>query len=102
MARGATRRTPYTWLNEIATAAGVEIPDRVAFHIFRHTYGAWMRRDARLDTSGLVGTGAWRSRNAAAVYEHVETTEEARKADLLPTLADLGEIRERRPKEAKK
>ncbi len=92
----------YTWLDEIATAAGVEIPERVAFHIFRHTYGAWMRRHAGLDTSGLVGTGAWRSRNSAAVYEHVETTEEARKADLLPTLADLGEIREKRPERAKK
>jgi integrase len=92
----------YTWLDEITTAAGIEIPERVAFHIFRHTYGAWMRRHAGLDTSGLVGTGAWRSRNSAAVYEHVETTEEARKADLLPTLDDLGAVREKRPKRAKK
>ncbi len=78
----------YRWLDEIAMAAGVHIPDRVAFHIFRHTYGAWMRRYGGLDTSGLVGTGAWKSRQAAAVYEHVETTEEAQKADRLPG-ADL-------------
>jgi integrase len=90
----------YTWLDEIATAAGVHIPDRVAFHIFRHTYGAWMRRYGGLDTSGLVATGAWRSRQAAAIYEHVDTTEEAQKADLLPG-ADLGANREKRRRKAK-
>lgn len=76
----------YEWLDEVATAAGVTIPPRVAFHIFRHTYGAWMRRYGGLDTSGLVATGAWRSRQAAAVYEHVEASEEAQKADMLPVL----------------
>ena len=70
-------------------AACVTIPDRVAFHIFRHTYGSWMRRYGGLDTSGLVATGAWKSREAARIYEHVETSEEARKADLLPRV-DLG------------
>jgi integrase len=90
----------YKWLDEIATAAGVRIPDRVAFHIFRHTYGAWMRRFGGLDTSGLVGTGAWKSRQAAAVYEHVETTEEAQKADLLPR-PDLGGNREKHHQTAK-
>jgi integrase len=74
----------YDLLHQAAARSGVNIPDRVAFHIFRHTYGAWMRRYARLDTSGLVGTGAWKSRQAATVYEHVEVSEEARKADLLP------------------
>jgi hypothetical protein len=63
----------------------VVIPERVAFHAFRHTYGAWMRRHAGLDTSGLVGTRAWLSHAAARVYEHVDTREEARKADFLPT-----------------
>jgi integrase len=87
----ATRNTRlYLWLNEIAAAAGVHIPDGVGYHAFRHTYGAWMRRYAGLDTSGLVGTGAWKSRNAAAIYEHVEASEEARKADMLPWDADLG------------
>ena len=74
----------YTRLDEIATAAGIHIPERVAFHIFRHTYGAWMRRYGGLDTSGLVATGAWKSRQAAAIYEHVDTTEEAQKSDQLP------------------
>lgn len=77
----------YELLDEVATKAGVEIPERVAFHIFRHSYGAWMRRYAGMDTAGLVATGAWKSRQAAAVYEHADVTEEARKADLLPTRA---------------
>jgi integrase len=75
----------YELLDEAAQRGGIVIPERVAFHIFRHTYGAWMRRHAGLDTSGLVATGAWKSRQAAAVYEHVDVSEEARKADLLPT-----------------
>lgn len=75
----------YTWLDEIATAAKVPIPERVAFHVFRHTFGAWCRRFGGLDTAGLVATGRWRSRQAAAVYEHVDVTEEARKSDLFPT-----------------
>src|SRR6185437_1251227 len=74
----------YTMLNRAAVGAGYEIPDGIAFHIWRHTYGAWLRRYAGLDTTGLVATGAWRSRQAAAVYEHADVTEEARKADLLP------------------
>ncbi len=43
-----------------------------------------MRRYAGLDTTGLVETGAWRSRQAAAVYEHAIQSEEARRADALP------------------
>lgn len=74
----------YARLEEIAAAAGIEIPDRVAFHIFRHTWATWMRRYGGLDTAALVSTGAWGSREAAGIYEHVEAREEARKADLLP------------------
>lgn len=74
----------YTLLAEAAETAGITIPDRVAFHIFRHTYGAWMRRYGGLDTAGLVATKRWKSRQAAAVYEHVDVTAEAKKADLLP------------------
>ncbi len=76
----------YAWLSEAARAARVEIPDGVAFHAFRHTWGAWMRRYGGLDTTGLVETGAWKSRQAAAVYEHAEQSAEARKADLLPNV----------------
>lgn len=66
--------------------AGVSFPRRQAgFHLFRHTWATWMRKFARLDTSGLVETGAWRDRASAARYEHLDATEEARKADLLPT-----------------
>lgn len=50
------------------------------FHIFRHTYGAWMTRAG----ADLVATDAWASPNAARVYEHFVTSEEARKADMLP------------------
>lgn len=76
----------YTWLGKAAKAAEVAIPERVAFHVFRHTWGAWMRRYGGLDTTGLVETGAWKSRQAAAVYEHAIQSEEARKADRLPVL----------------
>lgn len=75
----------YRLLDKASEASGVTIPDDIAFHIFRHTYGAWMRRHAGLDTSGLVKTGAWKSPDAARVYEHVEFSEEAAKAALLPT-----------------
>lgn len=74
----------YELLDQTERRAGVSLPARVSFHVFRHTYGAWMRRYAGLDTTGLVATGAWKSRQAAAVYEHAVTSEEARKADLLP------------------
>jgi integrase len=74
----------YLWLDEAARAAGVDIPPRVAFHAFRHTWATWMRRYGSVDTAGLVETGAWRSRQAAAVYEHLDQTEEAKKADDLP------------------
>jgi hypothetical protein len=46
-----------------------------------------MRRYGGLDTSGLVATGAWKSRQAAAVYEHVEASEEAQKSDMLPCIS---------------
>jgi hypothetical protein len=43
-----------------------------------------MRRVAGLDTSALVATGAWKSEEAARVYEHTEFSEEATKSALLP------------------
>lgn len=77
----------YKMLDRAECAAGYVIPERVAFHIFRHSYGAWMRRYGGLDTTALIATGAWKSRQAASVYEHADVTEEARKSDLLPTRA---------------
>jgi len=75
----------YRQFGEAVLRSGIDIPDGVAFHIFRHTWGTWMRRYGGLDTVGLMATGAWRSRHSAEGYMHAETTAEARKADLLPT-----------------
>lgn len=80
----------YEWLETASKAAGVAIPDGVAFHAFRHTYGSWMRRYGGLDTTGLVETGAWKSREAASRYEHAIASEEAQKATLLPNVWKIG------------
>lgn len=73
-------------LHKAAEAAGVHIPDGIAFHAFRHTWASWMRRYAGLDTTGLVATGAWLSPDAARRYEHAVASEEAQRADLLPEI----------------
>lgn len=77
----------YTWLAEAEKASGVTLPHRSAFHILRHSHATWRRLYTGADTTALVNTGLWKSRNAAAVYEHVDVSEEARKSDLLPTRA---------------
>lgn len=64
-------------------AAGEDL-NWVTFHTFRHTWATWMRRYGKLDTRGLVGTGAWRDPKAAARYQHTVVTEEAMKAVALP------------------
>jgi integrase len=74
----------YSLLRAAAAQAEVTLPERQAFHLFRHTYGTWMRRYGNLDTRGLVGTGAWKDRKSAERYEHVVITEEAQRAALLP------------------
>ena len=71
----------YTWLAKAEKASGVTIPDDVAFHIFRHTYGAHMRRLG----ADLSRVGRWADPASTRIYDHVETSEEARKADRLPT-----------------
>jgi integrase len=72
-------------LTEAMAAAGVSFPRRQrGFHLFRHTWATWMRRYGGLDTSGLLETGAWRDHSSAARYEHLDATEEAKKANLLP------------------
>jgi integrase len=68
-----------------ALKAGVDLPKRSAFHIFRHTYATWMRRYAGLDIKGLVATGAWKDPKSADRYSHVVVTEEARRAVMLQT-----------------
>jgi integrase len=71
----------YNLLRRAKDRAGL---NAITFHTCRHTYAVWMRRYGGLDTRGLVGTGAWKDQKSAARYAHVVTTEEARKADLLP------------------
>lgn len=72
----------YQKLAKASTAAGLPW---FTFHVARHTYATWMRRHAAMDDRGLVGTGAWKDTKSVSRYSHVVTTEEARKADLLPT-----------------
>jgi integrase len=74
----------YSLLRVAAIRAGVDLPERSAFHILRHTYATWMRRYVGLDTRGLVATGAWKDRKSADRYEHVVVSEEARRAEMLP------------------
>lgn len=74
----------YHLLRAASAKAGIELPPRSAFHIFRHTYATWMRRYGGLDTRGLVGTGAWKDAKSAQRYAHALTTEEAGKAQNLP------------------
>lgn len=74
----------YALLDKAATAAKITMPDREAFHIFRHTYASWMRRFAGADTKALVGTGAWRSEQSASRYAHSVVSEDAKLAALLP------------------
>ncbi|RJP45489.1 site-specific integrase [Candidatus Parcubacteria bacterium] len=92
----------YTWLDEVFEAAGIIIPERTGFHILRHTWATWMRRYGGLDVRGLVGTGAWTDEKSAARYAHVVTTEEARRADRLPTERDRGKSGKFMQKQAKK
>jgi integrase len=71
----------YQKLAKATKAAGVPW---FTFHHACHTYATWMRRHAGLDERGLVGTGRWTDQKSVSRYAHVVTTEEARKADLLP------------------
>lgn len=75
----------YDLLSDACRDAGILLPKRSAFHILRHTHATWRRLYTGADTSALTATGLWKSRNAAARYEHIDSTEEARKSDLLPT-----------------
>ena len=65
--------------------AGIALPRRTAFHVFRHNYGTWMRLYGGLDGLGLTRTGAWADMASVERYSHSEATAEARQAALLPT-----------------
>ncbi len=64
--------------------AGVVLPERVAFHVFCHTWATWMRIYGGLDTWDLTMTDRWSTEESAFRYSHLVLTEQARKADLLP------------------
>lgn len=74
----------YKMLYAAAERAGVDLPERTAFHIFRHTYATWMRRYGGLDAHGLLATDRWKNAQSVRRYDHIDTTEAARKATLLP------------------
>lgn len=79
----------YALLRTAAFRAGVDLPERSAFHIFRHTYATWMRRYAGADSQALIATGAWKDRKSVDRYTHTVVSEEAQRAALLP----VGKIR---------
>lgn len=74
----------YNLLKQAAQTAQVRLPERAAFHLFRHTYATWMRRYAGADSKTLVATGAWKSEQSASRYAHTIVSEEAKLADKLP------------------
>lgn len=78
----------YSLLRAAAAHASVDLPERSAFHLLRHTYATWMRRYGGLDSRGLVATGAWRDRKSADRYAHAITTEEAGRAVMLPVVVE--------------
>ena len=76
----------YSLLRAAAAKAGVDLPQRQAFHIFCHTYGTLMRRYGKLDLRGLVGTGRWKDIKSTLRYAHAIASEEAQRASLLPAI----------------
>lgn len=70
----------YEKLAEAERLSGVVIPNGIAFHITRHTYGRLMKQHVK----SLVDTGRWKDEKSATVYQHVDSSAEARRADLLP------------------
>lgn len=81
----------YTLLKRSKHATGPDVAF-VGFHAFRHTWGAWMRRFAGLDTSALIATGAWKDAASVRRYEHVIASEESEKAVLLPVEKSWKEV----------
>lgn len=74
----------YDLIDMAAKKAKVELPERTAFHIFRHTYGTWMRLFGKLDGIGLIRTGAWADLESVERYSHSAPASEARMAAKLP------------------
>jgi integrase len=81
----------YTPLKEAAIRAGVTFPPRQKFHLFRHTFGTWLRRYAQADVDALLATGAWKSASSARRYMHMDLEEESKRAIALPAWKISGE-----------
>ena len=75
----------YQLLKAAAWKANVDLPERSAFHILRHTYATWMRRYAGADETTLIATGAWKDAKSVKRYTHSIVSEESKRAALLPT-----------------
>ena len=74
----------YSLLKACAFKAGVELPERSAFHCLEHTFATWMRRYAGANEQCLIATGAWKDAKSVKRYTHTVVSEEARRAELLP------------------
>jgi len=75
----------YSILRLAANRAGIDFPERSAFHILRHTYATWMRRYAGADETTLIATGAWKDAKSVKRYTHAVVSEESKRAAMLPT-----------------
>lgn len=64
--------------------AKIKLPDRLAFHVFCHTWATWMRQHGGLDTYDLVKTDRWSDPGSADRYAHVVVSGIAKRADMLP------------------
>lgn len=65
--------------------AGLKFPPRQGgFHLLCHTWGTWMHRYGGLDNYQLTRTDRWADPRSSDRYVHLEVSEEARRADLLP------------------
>jgi integrase len=74
----------YDLLDMTMKIAGIELPRRVGFHVWCHTWATWMRQHGGLDTFDLVRTDRWADAESADRYAHVVVSEQARRADRLP------------------
>ena len=55
----------YALLDRAEKLSGVTLPPGSAFHMLRHSHAMWRRLYANADTTALVASGLWKSRNAA-------------------------------------
>jgi hypothetical protein len=74
----------YSLLDAACKRAKIDLPPRIAFHVFCHNYGTWMHHYGELDRFGLTRTERWKSEESADRYVHTKVSEEARRAAWLP------------------